>query len=81
MDVLKENWSAAMTLRLSLLSVQSLLESPDETSPQDFEVAKVYTKDKSEFERKAKSWVEKYANVSLKEHMKKYNQSEENNKQ
>ncbi|KAG2234768.1 ubiquitin conjugating enzyme 1 [Thamnidium elegans] len=71
LDVLKENWSAAMTLRLSLLSVQSLLESPDETSPQDFEVAKVYTKDKSEFVRKAQDWVNKYANVSLQEHMKK----------
>jgi ubiquitin-conjugating enzyme (huntingtin interacting protein 2) len=54
-----------MTLRLSLMSIQSLLDAPDASSPQDFQVAKVYTSDKQAFVKEAKLWTHTYANVSL----------------
>ncbi|KAG2193856.1 ubiquitin conjugating enzyme 1 [Mucor mucedo] len=65
LDVLKSNWSPAMTLRLCLISIQSLLDAPDASSPQDFQVAKVYTSNKQQFIREAKTWTRVHANVSL----------------
>lgn len=58
-----------MTLRLSLLSIQSLLDSPDVSSPQDFQVAKVYQHDHDKFVSTAKNWVNRYANKTLEEYM------------
>lgn len=69
MDVLKNNWSPAMTLRIILLSIQSLLTSPDPSSPQDYQVAKVYTDDYDDFQKEAKLWTSTYANVLLEEHI------------
>ncbi|KAI8642351.1 ubiquitin conjugating enzyme 1 [Parasitella parasitica] len=69
LDVLKSNWSPAMTLRLILMSIQALLESPDPSSPQDFEVAEVFTSNKSAFLGKAEKWVSDYANISLNDYI------------
>ncbi|OBZ83578.1 Ubiquitin-conjugating enzyme E2 27 [Choanephora cucurbitarum] len=65
LDVLKSNWSPAMTLRTSLMSIQALLDAPDASSPQDYQVAKVYTADFPEFLNEAKLWTRTYANQSL----------------
>ncbi|KAG2210187.1 hypothetical protein INT46_009996 [Mucor plumbeus] len=65
LDVLKSNWSPAMTLRITLMSIQALLDAPDASSPQDFQVAKVYTSDKSAFNEEARLWTRTYADISL----------------
>ena len=54
-----------MTLRTSLMSIQALLGAPDASSPQDYQVAKVYTADFPEFLNEAKLWTRTYANQSL----------------
>ncbi|CAO3610181.1 unnamed protein product [Mucor hiemalis] len=69
LDVLKSNWSPAMTLRLSLMSIQALLDAPDASSPQDYEVAKVYTSDRKRFNEQAKAWTTNFANVSLNDYV------------
>lgn len=58
-----------MTLRLSLMSIQALLDAPDASSPQDYEVAKVYTSDREGFNKQAKAWTTNFANVSLNDHV------------
>ncbi|KAI7904004.1 uncharacterized protein BX663DRAFT_432912 [Cokeromyces recurvatus] len=64
-DVLNANWSPVMTLRTMLMSIQALLDSPDASSPQDYQVAKVYTNDNAGFIEEAKLWTRTYANTSL----------------
>jgi len=39
LDILKNQWAAAMTLRTVLLSLQALLSSPEPDDPQDAVVA------------------------------------------
>jgi len=39
LDILKDQWSPALTLKTALLSVQSLLASPQPDDPQDAVVA------------------------------------------
>ncbi|CAH7672507.1 ubiquitin-conjugating enzyme/RWD-like protein [Phakopsora pachyrhizi] len=62
LDILKDAWSPVLTLKTTLVSLQSLLCSPEPNDPQDAEVAKVYLSDKKTFERTATYWTEIYAN-------------------
>eukprot|EP00457_Paulinella_chromatophora_P008084 gb/GEZN01008111.1/.p1 GENE.gb/GEZN01008111.1/~~gb/GEZN01008111.1/.p1 ORF type:complete len:193 (-),score=36.86 gb/GEZN01008111.1/:481-1059(-) len=61
LDILKKEWSPALTLRTALLSLQALLSCPNPDDPQDAQVASQYKKDKKAFERTAKYWVESFA--------------------
>lgn len=61
LDILKTEWSPALTIRTALLSLQALLSTPEPDDPQDAQVAKQYKKNKKEFEKTAKSWTTKYA--------------------
>ncbi|KAH9815876.1 ubiquitin-conjugating enzyme/RWD-like protein [Melampsora americana] len=61
LDILKDAWSPVLTLKTTLVSLQSLLCSPEPNDPQDAEVAKVYLTDRSTFERTARYWTETYA--------------------
>ena len=56
-----------MTIKTVLLSLQALMCSPEPGDPQDAEVAKMYTSNRSEFDRTAKFWTESYAKPSSKE--------------
>lgn len=56
-----------MTIKTALLSLQALLCSPEPGDPQDAEVAKMYMKDRAEFDRTAKFWTESYAKPTSKE--------------
>ncbi|KAL7560649.1 hypothetical protein ACA910_001333 [Epithemia clementina (nom. ined.)] len=67
LDILKDNWSPALTIKTALLSLQALLCSAEPGDPQDAEVAKMYTANRGEFERTAKFWTESYAKPSSKE--------------
>ncbi|KAG0150476.1 hypothetical protein CROQUDRAFT_652408 [Cronartium quercuum f. sp. fusiforme G11] len=62
LDILKDEWSPVLTLKTTLVSLQSLLCSPEPNDPQDAEVAKVYLTDRIGFERTARLWTEIYAN-------------------
>jgi ubiquitin-conjugating enzyme (huntingtin interacting protein 2) len=41
LDILKDQWSPALTIKTALLSLQALMCSPEPGDPQDAEVAKV----------------------------------------
>lgn len=61
LDILKDNWAAAMTLRTVLLSLQALLASPEPDDPQDAVVASQYKENFEMFCRTAKHWTNSYA--------------------
>ncbi len=61
LDVLKEQWSPALTLKTALLSVQSLLASPEPDDPQDAVVARQYSTQRGVFEQTARYWTASYA--------------------
>lgn len=64
LDILKDQWAAAMTLRTVLMSVQALLASPEPDDPQDAIVAKQYKDFKPIFQRTARHWTASFANGS-----------------
>ncbi|KAF9523147.1 ubiquitin-conjugating enzyme/RWD-like protein [Crepidotus variabilis] len=61
LDILKDAWSPVLTLKSTLISLQSLLCSPEPSDPQDAEVAKHYMTSKSSFEDTARYWTQIYA--------------------
>jgi len=61
LDILKDQWAAAMTLRVVLLSIQALLSAAEPDDPQDAVVAKQYKEDPKLFERTAAHWACAYA--------------------
>lgn len=60
-DILKDQWSPALTLKTALLSLQALLASPQPDDPQDASVAKMYLTDRTSFNKMAKYWTESFA--------------------
>lgn len=62
-DILKDQWTPALTLKTALLSLQSLLASPEPSDPQDAIVARQYLDDYELFKKTAKQWTETYAKV------------------
>ncbi|XP_017773727.1 PREDICTED: ubiquitin-conjugating enzyme E2-22 kDa [Nicrophorus vespilloides] len=61
LDILKDQWAAAMTLRTVLLSLQALLSSAEPDDPQDAVVAKQYKDKLDMFEKTARHWTHVYA--------------------
>ncbi|TFK48842.1 hypothetical protein OE88DRAFT_1713928 [Heliocybe sulcata] len=61
LDILKDAWSPVLTLKSTLISLQSLLCSPEPNDPQDAEVAKHYMTSRSSFESTARYWTHIYA--------------------
>lgn len=61
LDILKNEWTPALTIRTALISLQALLCSPEPDDPQDAEVAKVYKTNKPLYDKTAKEWTQKYA--------------------
>ncbi|KAF8073369.1 ubiquitin-conjugating enzyme/RWD-like protein [Lyophyllum atratum] len=61
LDILKDAWSPVLTLKSTLISLQSLLCSPEPNDPQDAEVAKHYTTSKNSFDDTAIYWTQIYA--------------------
>eukprot|EP00898_Chlorokybus_atmophyticus_P002301 jgi/Chlat1/3071/Chrsp21S08795 len=53
LDILKDAWSPALTLRAALLSLQALLSAPQPDDPQDAVVARQYLDDRETFENTA----------------------------
>lgn len=62
LDILTSKaWTPVLTLRSTLVSLRSLLCSPEPDDPQDAEVAAHYKADKAGFEDTARFWTECYA--------------------
>ncbi|GJR60248.1 ubiquitin-conjugating enzyme E2 27, partial [Tanacetum coccineum] len=63
-DLLKNNWSPAITLRSALICLQVLLLVPEPKHPQDAFVAKQYLTDHAAFTATAWHWTKDFAMVS-----------------
>ncbi|XP_018810970.1 ubiquitin-conjugating enzyme E2 27-like [Juglans regia] len=64
LDILKDQWSPALTLKTALLSVQALLSAPEPDDPQDAVVAKQYLREYQTFVATARYWTETFAKAS-----------------
>ncbi|KAK2630093.1 hypothetical protein QTJ16_000913 [Diplocarpon rosae] len=61
LDTLGTAWSPVLTIKSALLSLQSLLSTPEPKDPQDAEVASMLIKNPEQFQKIARDWAIKYA--------------------
>lgn len=61
LDILKQNWSPALTMSKVLLSICSLLNDPNPKDPLVPEIADQYVNDRGAYDQTARLWTQKYA--------------------
>ena len=61
LDILKDNWSPALTISKILLSICSLMNEPNPKDPLVPDIAKEYTDNHSLYIQNAKTWTTIYA--------------------
>ena len=61
LDILQSNWSPALTITKTLLSISSLLTDPNPDDPLDAAAGKMYKNNREEFIKKAKEVTQQYA--------------------
>jgi len=61
LDILKQNWSPALTISKVLLSILSMLTDPNPNDPLMPDIANQYVKDRALYELTAKQWTQLYA--------------------
>ena len=62
MDILKDQWSPALTINKVLLSICSLMNDPNPDDPLRPEIAEIYKRDRKTYNINAKLYTERYAN-------------------
>jgi len=61
LDILKDQWSPALTIKTAMLSLQALMCAAEPDDPQDAEVATMYKSDRDLFNSTAQFWTDCYA--------------------
>jgi ubiquitin-conjugating enzyme E2 D/E len=61
LDILKTNWSPALTISKVLLSILSMLNDPNPKDPLMPDIAQQYTENRAEYEQTARAWTNQYA--------------------
>lgn len=62
LDILKHNWSPALTLDKVLLSIRILLQCPNPDDPLEPNAASLYKSNRAEYDKTVRNMVIKYAN-------------------
>ena len=62
LDILKDQWSPALTISKVLLSISSLLTDANPNDPLVPEIAHIYKNDRPRYENTAREWTRRYAN-------------------
>jgi ubiquitin-conjugating enzyme E2 D/E len=61
LDILKDNWSPALTISKVLLSICSLLNDPNPDDPLVPEIARLLKNDRASHDKTAREWTGRYA--------------------
>ncbi|XP_062147476.1 ubiquitin-conjugating enzyme E2 11-like [Alnus glutinosa] len=61
LNILKDNWTPAYTVSAVLVSVCSLLSSPNPDDPLEPAIAAVFKKNEGEYQIQAREWTQKFA--------------------
>lgn len=61
LDILKDQWSPALSIGKVLLSISSLLTDANPKDPLVPDIARLYVENRAEFDRTAKEWTRLYA--------------------